>query len=109
MGVPDDCRAPSHDQTEYPYSGSHLERQPHGRDRQCRHPFLAPGEAKMFGSRRLDRDPIDRRAGDRGKARADCVAMWADLWPFANDGRIDMRDHAAAVAQPLRGGSQKDR
>ena len=60
--------------------------------------LAAAREAEALGGRRLHGDAPDRHARDLGDPGAHRVAVRADLRSLADDGEVEMRDHAAGLA-----------
>src|ERR1044071_9370937 len=73
-------------------------RQAHGRGRVGDDAFTAAGKTELLAGGCLDRHAFDFDARKLGDVRAHAVAVFADAWRFAHDGKIEMSNAAAPCA-----------
>ena len=69
--------------------------------------FAATGKAELFSGCRLYGDTIMRDPGNAGYPCLDGGTMGPDLGCFADDGEIEMGDHAAAPVHQVDGMKQE--
>src|SRR5487761_1358907 len=84
-----------------------LERQGQRCHRLRRDAFAAAGEAEPLGRRRLDADALRIEVQDLSDARNHRRAVRPDLWAFANQRHVDMRDAAARLRDEVCGVAQE--